>query len=215
MTPIAPTLEKKRAEPPRGPSGRGWDNGFGQPGRGGEDARVPPVPPARVAVWLVVASVTILFAAFTSTYLARRAEPDWQALPMPAVLWLNTGVLAVSSLLLEWARRAGLRRQLPQLRTGLMLGTGLGLVFLAGQVVAWRQLAAAGVFLATNPHNAFFYLLTGAHGLHLTGGLLALFYAVGKAKDADSVGAIVEPVATYWHFLGGLWLYLFALLFWI
>ncbi len=210
-----PTLEKKPVEPPRGPSGPRWAGGYGQPDRGPEGVGISPVPPARIAVWLVVATVTILFAAFTSTYLARRAEPDWQALQMPGVLWLSTSVLGLSSLLLEWARRSGLRRQLQQLRRGLLLATGMGLVFLAGQVAAWRQLAEAGIFLATNPHSAFFYLLTGAHGLHLAGGLVALFYALARARNADSATAVVEPVATYWHFLGALWLYLFVLLFWI
>ena len=216
MTPTtAPTLEKKRAEPPLGPAGPGWDRGFGQPDRDRDGGGAQRVPSARIAVWLVVATVTLLFAAFTSTYLARRTEPDWQTLKMPGILWLSTLVLALSSLVLEWARRAGLRLQIQRLRMGLITATVLGLVFLVGQVAAWRQLAETGVFLASSPHSSFFYLLTGAHGLHLAGGLLALFYAVGKARTAGSVEAVVEPVSTYWHFLGVLWLYLFVLLFWI
>ena len=216
MTPTtAPTLEKKRAEPPLGPAGPGWDRGFGQPGRDRDGGGAQPVPPAQIAVWLVVATVTLLFAAFTSTYLARRMEPDWQTLQMPGILWLNTAVLALSSLMLEWSRREGLRLRLPRLRAGLILATVLGVVFLAGQIMAWRQLAATGIFLASSPHSSFFYLLTGAHGLHILGGLLALFYAVGKARTAGSVVAVVEPASTFWHFLGVLWLYLLVLLFWI
>lgn len=173
------------------------------------------MPPARIAVWLVVATVTLLFAAFTSTYLARRTEPDWQTLQMPGILWLNTAVLAVSSLLLEWSRREGLRLRLPRLRAGLITATVLGLIFLAGQIMAWRQLAATGIFLASSPHSSFFYLLTGAHGLHILGGLIALFYAVGKTRTTGWVEAVFEPAATFWHFLGVLWLYLLMLLFWI
>lgn len=173
------------------------------------------MPPGLIAVWLVVATVTLLFAAFTSTYLARRTEPDWQTLQMPGILWLNTALLALSSLLLEWSRREGLKQRLPQLRAGLTMATVLGVVFLAGQILAWRQLAATGIFLASSPHSSFFYLLTGVHGLHIVGGLGALFYAVRKAGSAGSVEAVVEPAGTFWHFLGVLWLYLLVILFWI
>jgi cytochrome c oxidase subunit 3 len=209
----APTLERKHTGPPRGPATPGWDRGFG-PDRD-RDGGSQRVPPSRIAVWLVVATVTLLFAAFTSTYLARRAEPDWQRLQMPGILWLNTAVLAISSVLVEWSRRAGLRLLLSRLRAGIMMATALGVVFLGGQIVAWRQLAATGIFLASSPHSSFFYLLTGAHGLHILGGLLALFYAVGKTRTAGSVEAVVEPIGTFWHFLGVLWLYLLVLLFWI
>jgi cytochrome c oxidase subunit 3 len=173
------------------------------------------VPPARIAVWLVVSTVTLLFAAFTSSYLVRRTGPDWQTLQMPVILWFNTVVLALSSLSLEWSRREGLRQQLTRLRTGITMTTALGVVFLVGQIVAWRHLAATGIFLASNPHSSFFYLLTGAHGLHIVGGLGALFYAVGKTRTAGSVTAVLEPVNTFWHFLGVLWIYLLVLLFWI
>ena len=215
MTPTtSPTLERKRPGPPGGPAGPGWDPGFGQPDRD-RDGDAHRVPLARIAVWLVVATVTLLFAAFTSTYLARRMEPDWQTLQMPGILWLNTAALAVSSFLLEWSRREGLKQQLPRLRAGLMIATVLGVVFLAGQILAWRQLAATGIFLASSPHSSFFYLLTGAHGVHILGGLIALFYAVGKTRTTGSVEAVFEPAATFWHFLGVLWLYLLVLLFWI
>jgi len=96
-----------------------------------------------------------------------------------------------------------------------MIATVLGVVFLAGQILAWRQLAATGIFLASSPHSSFFYLLTGAHGVHILGGLIALFYAVGKTRTTGSVEAVFEPAATFWHFLGVLWLYLLVLLFWI
>jgi cytochrome c oxidase subunit 3 len=166
-----------------------------------------------VAVWLVVAAVVILFAAFTSTYLARRAEPDWQPVPMPRILWASTAVIVASSLTLAAALRRGRRGHREALRTGLAATAGLGVLFLACQVLGWRQLAAAGVFVATNPHSAFFYLLTGAHGLHLAGGLGAVLYALGRVGASPQALDVAEPVATYWHALAGLWLYLFAILF--
>jgi cytochrome c oxidase subunit 3 len=208
-----PTLEKPPA-PPRGPDGPAGDRG---PGRGGEDA-VAPATPAKVFVWLFVGTVIVLFAAFTSTYLARRGQPGWTEVPLPPVLWLSTVILAVSSGVLEWARRQGRAGRLDGLRRGLVLTTVLGIGFLASQLVAWRQLVSAGLYLSTDPHSSFFYLLTGAHGLHLLGGLGALLYTgwkVHQIRQSAPAVAFTDPTATYWHFLGILWVYLFGLLFWL
>lgn len=207
--PRAPqVLEVPRVPPPP----RIPDTGNPRPDDGG--AAGPPARPARVLVWLVVAAVVILFAAFTSTYLARRAEPDWVPVPMPPVLWASTAAILASSLSLSGALRAGRRRRWPALRRGLAATAGLGVLFLALQVQGWRQLAAAGIFLATNPHSAFFYLLTAAHGLHLAGGLGAVGYALARAgAPGEQVLEVAEPAAAYWHVLTGLWVYLFAILF--
>jgi len=175
------------------------------------------VNPATIGVWLFVGAVTILFAAFTSTYLARRVEGDWRVGPLPPMLWVNTVVLLLSSGAIERARRRAREGDLPGLRAGLVLTTALGLTFLGGQVLAWRQLVAAGIYMATNPHSAFFYLLTGTHAVHLVGGIGALAYALWKAHRATAPApalSAVEPTATYWHFVDGLWLYLFFILFW-
>lgn len=210
-----PTLEK-RPSPPRGPQQPPDDRGRGR----GDDGTQPlaPASPAKVFVWLFVAAVIVLFAAFTAGYLARRAQSDWIAIPFPPVLWLSTVVLAVSSGVLEWARRQGRLGRMSAMRRGLTATTLLGIGFLAAQLTAWRQLVAAGVYLSTNPHSSFFYLLTGAHGVHLLGGLGVLLYAgwrVARARDAAHAVDAMDPAATYWHFLGILWVYLFVLLFWI
>ncbi len=213
-SPPLQTLEKPQR--PRGPAGPAGEGADGRPG-GGDGAASPGVNPANIGVWLLVGAVTILFAAFTSTYLARRAEADWHVGPLPSILWVNTVVLLLSSVGMEWARRSGRRGRLHGLRAGLQVTTALGLAFLAGQVIAWRQLAAAGIYLTTNPHSAFFYLLTGTHAVHLAGGIGALSYALWAAQRAtEPVRALVavEPTATYWHFVDGLWLYLFLILFW-
>lgn len=205
-----PTLERPRSvREPGGPLGSGPDGGGG-------DAAVPSTTPARIAVWLLVSAITILFAAFTSTYLARRDEADWRVGPLPGVLWISTAVILASSLSMEWARRRGRRGDAEQLRAGLLVTTGLGLGFLAAQLAAWRHLVAAGVYLATNPHSSFFYLLTGAHGFHLAGGIGGLLYALRRIAalptSAEALD-VVDPVATYWHFLAGLWVYLFVILY--
>lgn len=214
--PPAPFPSNTLAQPrvPSGPSQPPDDRGR-TPGDDGGTTQSP-LPPARIAVWLLVGGITILFAAFTSTYLARRVEADWHVGPLPSVLWVNTALLLASSGSLQWARRRAREGRLDEMRRGLALTTGLGLLFVVGQVLAWRQLVAAGIYLATYAHSAFFYLLTGMHAIHLLGGIAALLYALARVPATmDRAGAldVLEPVATYWHFVDGLWVYVFAILF--
>ncbi len=213
MPTTTPALELPSA---RRDPGRPAGGGPGRGGAGDDGPGAPRTSPARIGAWLLVAAVTILFAAFTSTYLVRRNEVDWRGVPLPPVLWLTTGLLLISSVTMEVARRAARRGARLKLRHWLTATTVLGLAFLTGQLVAWRQLVGAGVYLATTPHSAFFYLLTGVHGLHLAGGIGALCYALAKAPAAETSAAaqdIADPVATYWHFLDGLWVYLFLILY--
>lgn len=145
----------------------------------------------------IMVTAGMLFVTFTASYLIRRTGADWKPLEMPRVLWGSSAVLVLSSVTMEFARRGR--------RGGLAVTGALGLVFLILQLVAWRQLAEAGVFVPTHPHSSFFYVLTGVHGLHLVGGLLAL--AVLAARNRH-VGAC----AVWWHFMAIVWFYLFFLL---
>ncbi len=175
----------------------------------------------RIGAWVAIASIAMLFTGLSSAYVVRAASaPDWRPLTMPRVLWLSTFLLLVSSGTVAAARRA-LRSYLHrEFVRWLSLTVVLGFAFLATQLNAWRQLARQGIFLATNPHSSFFYLLTALHGLHLVGGLIALvfvlLYAGGaganQARVARSRG-FTEAATIYWHFLDGLWIYLFVLLF--
>jgi cytochrome c oxidase subunit 3 len=216
VAPAIRTLEKP-AEP-GGPAVGGGD--WGRSGRGGDGALTPPrggTHPARIGVWLVVGAITILFVAFTSTYLARRGQSDWRIGPLPPVLWVNTALLFASSLALERARRGARHDRPTVVRGSLAVATLLGTAFVVGQVAAWRQLASAGVFMASNPHAAFFYLLTGTHALHVAGGIGTLVFALWKTHRLSGAAVldVVEPAATYWHFVDGLWVYLFVILFWL
>lgn len=172
--------------------------------------------PPRLGLWLFLGTVTMLFVGFTSAFIARRgsAADDWKPLALPAVLWVNTAALVASSATLETARRR-LRRWEPGLLSWLAATGALGVVFVAGQVYAWRWLAARGFLLASNPHNSFFYILTGLHVLHLLGAMAWFAVVFWKARalrytpGEDGLGLF----ATFWHFLGALWVYLFLLLF--
>lgn len=193
-------------------------------GRGGGDGgRGPgPFPPgtgphaqaARILIWLLVAAIAMLFVGFTSAYLVRRQQPDWGTVPLPGLLWVNTALLLLSSGTVEWARRMAHRGQRERAVQGLAWTLALSVAFVAGQLLAWGQLAAAGVFMRTNPHSGFFYLLSGAHALHVLGGVAVLLYALVRIRRGSAgVALTADLAAVYWHFVDGLWIYLFALLY--
>ncbi|MFQ5528913.1 MAG: heme-copper oxidase subunit III [Gemmatimonadota bacterium] len=169
--------------------------------------------PARfpVALAVVLWTVGMLFAAFTAALLVRRGGADWRPVPLPSILWMNTVVLAFSSAALEVARR-GRAPSGRELKRWLGLAGLLGLVFVVGQLAAWVQLTAAGVFLPTNPHSSFFYMLTAVHGVHVVGGIGALVWAARRAPAKVSGWPPLKYVAAYWHFVGVVWLWLLVAL---
>ncbi len=195
-----------------GPAGFGRGGGGDRPAGSG-----PAVGPAVIGMAAGLTAVAMLFVAFTTAYLARRQEPGWGTVSMPPILWLTTVILLASSGTLEWARRRIAAGDIRGLQRGLSATAWLGGAFLLGQIIAWRSLAAQGAYISSNPHSGFFYMLTGAHGAHLLGGLVALGIIVWKAhagRYGVASHAGIGVFALYWHFMDVLWLYLFALLFW-
>lgn len=181
-----------------------------QPGRG-----VISSDPAKIGLISFIAVVTSLFALFLSAYLMRMKLGDWRPLPEPNLLWLNTAILVLASFAFQLTRGAATRGQLLTVKIGLVAGGACTSLFLLGQLVAWQQLNASGYFMAGNPANSFFYLLTALHGLHLLGGMwvwgrttMRLF----AGADARSVRLSVELCTVYWHYLLFVWVGLFALL---
>jgi len=196
------------------------NGGPGRHGGGGDEGtwNAPAIPQHAYVTGIVLglAAILMFFLALTSSFVVRKGlSNDWAPLSLPPVLWVNTLVLVASSLTLELGRR-GLRRGVrAEFRRWWSLTTGMGLAFLVGQVLAWQQLVQAGFYMATNPSSAFFYLMTGAHGLHVLGGVIALLF-VGFRRWEGRPG--MQPVTAakvagiYWHFMGVLWVYLFLLL---
>jgi cytochrome c oxidase subunit III len=179
----------------------------------GLDGTSPRVAKIGLGVFLVVAGS--LFALFVSAYSMRLQMADWWPLPVPGLLWFNTGLLIAGSLALEWTKAAARHSDKRRVQAGLLTGGGFTLAFLAGQLLAWRQLYAAGYFLAANPANSFFYLITGLHGLHVLGGLVALARTIIRTWQMTDMAKLrlgVELCALYWHFLLFVWLVLFVLL---
>lgn len=175
----------------------------------------------RIGMWVGLASILMLFTALTSAYIVRAASSnDWKSLPMPRILLLSTAIILVSSGTLEYAKRQLRATQANSYKTWLFITTALGLGFLASQLIAWRQLVAQRVYVNTNPHSSFFYLLTATHGVHLVGGLLALIYLIARTRGIAADErlhaqrlAATGAVTIYWHFMDILWIYLFLLLF--
>ena len=206
-----------------GPLSRGG-NGFPKNGGNGKhDHRDFRFSPARyrVGVWVAIASILMLFTALVSAYIVRSASSnDWTQLAMPKVLWLSTAVILVSSVTMEISRRSLKQQNNSRYGSWLVITTALGLVFVSSQLLAWRQLARQGVYMASNPHSSFFYLFTAAHGVHVFGGLIALSYLLLRTRsqrktvegELKRVGA-ADAATIYWHFLDGLWIFLFLLLF--
>jgi cytochrome c oxidase subunit III len=170
---------------------------------------------AKVGLGVFLAVAGCLFSLMTAAFFMRAASPDWQTPPMPGVLWFNTLALIASSATLQMAQFAAQRGDRDRVRSRLAASGAFSLVFLLGQLLAWRELADAGAYASGNPANAFFYLLTGAHGLHLVGGLVALARAIRRAWDDRpdaTLATSVELCAIYWHFLLFVWLLLFMML---
>ena len=192
----------------------GYDFGGGDSG-GAREWRVP-MRTYRTGMWLGLAGIVMLFAAFTSALIVRKGLGEgWGATPIPRILWLNTLILLASSATLELSRRALARRLSIRFTGWLYATTALGVLFLIGQVAAWRELAARGFYLATNTSASFLYLLTAAHGVHLLGGVMALAYLAIRAQPialGRQRSTAVDVTAIYWHFMDGLWVYILILL---
>ncbi len=172
-------------------------------------------PNARLGLFVFLAVVTSLFALFISAYTMRMELGDWRPLPDPQLLWLNTGLLILSSIALQWAHNAARREQVETVRNALFVGGFFAFAFMVGQLLAWQQLVDAGYFAAANPANAFFYLITGLHALHLLGGLVAWGRTTVKLLTGSEIAKIrisVELCAVYWHFLLVIWVILFGLM---
>lgn len=199
-----------------GPGDTGFGRGGGEDDEGGRSAPATPSGAYVTGIVLALAAVLVFFLALTSSFIVRKGlSNDWVPVNLPPVLWFNTVVLLLSSFTLERARALLRDGSDSGFQRWWTLSAALGFTFLVGQILAWKQLAAAGVFISTNPSSSFFYLMTGAHGLHLLGGVLALLYvgvrgARHTLRLAPATAARVAAI--YWHFMGILWVYLFLLL---
>jgi cytochrome c oxidase subunit III len=236
MATITPTA------PSRGRASPGFDGGL-PPGGGSQSALgnfEMRVRRARLGMLVALIGIVMIFISFSSAYVVRKGLPsfdartnsltnDWLRVRLPALLLINTGVLLLSSLTMELARRQAARdvvlAGVTSIRgasvtdknriSWLAITVVLGLSFLAGQLMVWRELAAMGFYVATSPSSSFVYLLTGVHGVHLLGGVLALLFAGAASllrRPTESQYVTLDVTGWYWHFMAVLWVYIFCLL---
>ncbi len=169
----------------------------------------------QLGLWMFLATVTMLFAAFTSAYVIRRSGSDWRHVALPSILWLNSLILAGSSVALETGCLNGEQRRWSASTAAVSSALMLGVLFLAGQIVAWREMVAAGVYLPTSPHSSFFYMMSGAHAVHVLAALFVLAWGVAATvhgpADPGRWQARMSVCRTFWHYLGAVWIFLFAL----
>ena len=164
---------------------------------------------------VLLTSITVLLSLFVIAYSDRMTVSDWHPLPEPWLLWLNSAILILSSVAMQRGVNAARDRQIADVRKNLLAAGICAFAFLIGQLIVWQQLIALGYFAAANPANAFFYLLTAVHGVHLLGGLVAwgrVVRRLGHAPDVERLRESMELCAAYWHYLLIVWLVFFILL---
>jgi cytochrome c oxidase subunit 3 len=184
-----------------------------------EEAKKPlGMHPKKFALWLFMATVVMLFAAWTSAYIVKRGEPGWSSFELPSQFLINSIIIACSSITLIWAQWSAKRDELEKVKLAISLTTVLGVAFLAGQWLAWEKMVEMNYYftgMGSNTSSSFIYVLTGVHALHLVSGvilLIVVLVATFRYKVHSKNMVLLEMCATYWHFLGGLWLYLFVFL---
>ena len=171
--------------------------------------------PKKFALWLFLVTVVMIFAALTSAYIVRQAEGNWLEYELPEIFWVTSGIVVLSSIAMQFAYFAAKKDNFLGLRIGMVATVLLGIGFLVGQWYSWVALVDREVFFVGNPAGSFLYVFTGLHAVHLISGVIFLIIVlISTFRDKVHSKALntLEMATTYWHFLGGLWLYLFLFL---
>ena len=171
--------------------------------------------PKKFALWLFLVTVVMIFAALTSAYIVRQAEGNWLEYELPEIFWITSGIVVLSSVFLHWAYLSAKKDNLLNLRIGMVMTVILGIAFLVGQWYSWVALVDRDVFFVGNPAGSFLYVFTGLHAAHLISGvifLIIVLISTFRLKVHSQAMNTMEMATTYWHFLGGLWIYLFMFL---
>jgi cytochrome c oxidase subunit III len=171
--------------------------------------------PKKFALWLFIVTVVMIFASLTSAYIVRQSEGNWLEFDLPTIFWYTSGIIVFSSITLHFAYLSARKDELSKLRLGMVITSVLGIAFLVGQWYSWAALVDRDVYFVGNPAGSFLYVFTGLHAIHLISGVIFLIIVLISSfrykvhsKNMD----VMEMCVTYWHFLGGLWLYLFMFL---
>ncbi len=178
-------------------------------------ADAPKIPTLKIVLWVSLASIVMLFAGLTSAYMVREAEGNWVQFDLPKAFYISTFLIILSSITIQMAISAIKKNNLQAVKKYLIVTLALGIGFVFAQLFGWSSLVDQKVYLVGNPSGSFIYALTGLHLAHLIGGILALMLTSGKAimeKYTANNYLGITLCAIYWHFLDGLWIYLFVFL---
>ena len=170
------------------------------------------IHPYKFTLWVGIGSIIMMFAGFTSAYIVKREQPGWIGFSMPVIFWYSTGVMLLSSIMMQFSVAAFKNRDMGKYRNLIALTTGLGIAFIVLQAIGYIQLKRAGVKVEGSGGGVFFIIIFGLHALHVLGGiitLLVLFFRSLSSRIRNYNSIPVEVAATYWHFVDFLWVYLF------
>ncbi|MEP6748658.1 MAG: cytochrome c oxidase subunit 3 [Bacteroidota bacterium] len=179
---------------------------------GGDGAQRKKIHPYKFTLWVGIGSIIMMFAGFTSAYIVKREQPGWIGFSMPVIFWYSTGVMLLSSVLMQMSVAAFKNRDMVKYRNLIASTTGLGMLFVVLQIIGYVHLNRIGVRVEGSGGGVFFIIIFGIHALHVLGGiitLLVLFFRSLSSRIRSYNSIPVEVAATYWHFVDLLWVYLF------
>lgn len=183
-----------------------------------KEQRFERMPTSKLLLYVAIGSIIMLFAGLTSAYLVRQAEGNWLKFDLPQLFWVSSGLILLSSITMNWALMAAKKNNSSTVTKAILLTTILGFGFMITQFLSWKSLYSQGIVFSGNPSESFLYVITGFHVAHLIGGLVALLIILFKStkqvyNSKNLVG--ITNCAIYWHFLDGLWIYLFIFLLYV
>ena len=171
--------------------------------------------PKKFALWLFIVSIVMIFASLTSAYIVRESDGNWIEFTLPDIFWFNSALILASSFFMHWAYISAKKDNIGQIKFGLIGTIVLGIIFLFMQVIAWEHLIAMDIYFVGNPSGSFVYVLSGLHGFHIISAIVFVIVVLVntlKFKIHSKNMVQMEMCTTYWHFLDGLWIYLFLFL---
>lgn len=182
------------------------------------DAQRKKIHPHKFTLWVGIGSIIMMFAGLTSAYIVKRDQPNWTSFEMPLSFWYSTGVMLLSSLIVQMAVLAFKQRNVLKYRKLISVTVVLGLLFIVLQWVGFKQLWNSGLRLNGSGGVQFLYIIFGLHAVHVLGGIVALmvmFFRAFSRRNRNYNAVPIEVAASYWHFVDILWVYLFVFFLWI
>ena len=179
------------------------------------------IHPHKFTLWVAIGSILMMFAGLTSAYIVKRSQASWLMIEIPMMFWYSTATILASSVTVQLALKALKKREMINYKRLLVVTAVLGVLFIVLQIAGFRQFAAQDIRLVgagSNASYSFLLAISGLHGIHVLGGVVALAVTVIRALNSSTKSYSTVPleiVATYWHFVDALWIYLFIFFTWM